>query len=116
MSEPKITYYWKFGDGHTSTEVSPEHIYEKPGKYTVELTVNISDFGEITTTKVSYIIVTPALGNYPYKSNKSFSFGFVGLNLQDSKIVNPEDYLKKQDNTLQSSVFEELTGSINVTK
>ncbi len=32
-------YLWDFGDGNTSTEFEPTHIYEKPGRYTVRLTV-----------------------------------------------------------------------------
>ncbi len=34
------TYLWNFGDGNTSTEVSPVHLYTQPGNYTVTLTVN----------------------------------------------------------------------------
>ncbi len=30
---------WNFGDGATSTEESPQHTYERGGRYTVELTV-----------------------------------------------------------------------------
>lgn len=31
---------WDFGDGNTSTDSSPEHIYTEPGEYTVSLTVS----------------------------------------------------------------------------
>ncbi|MCC5840434.1 MAG: PKD domain-containing protein [Opitutales bacterium] len=34
-----ITFLWNFGDGHTSTETNPEHIFTTPGDYTVTLTV-----------------------------------------------------------------------------
>ncbi len=30
---------WDFGDGDTSTEINPKHLYEEPGVYTVTLTV-----------------------------------------------------------------------------
>ena len=33
------SYLWDFGDGNTSTEFEPIHIYEKPGIYDVSLTV-----------------------------------------------------------------------------
>jgi len=36
-------YLWRFGDGHTSTEEHPYHKYEKPGSYTVSLTVISKD-------------------------------------------------------------------------
>ena len=34
-----ISWHWDFGDGTTSTEQNPEHIYENPGTYTVCLEV-----------------------------------------------------------------------------
>lgn len=36
-------YYWDFGDGNTSTEASPEHIYANGGSYVVVLTVHTKD-------------------------------------------------------------------------
>jgi PKD repeat protein len=32
-------YFWRFGDGNTSTEENPYHKYENPGSYTVSLRV-----------------------------------------------------------------------------
>jgi PKD repeat protein len=36
---PPYTWHWDFGDGHTSDEKNPSHIYSNPGHYTVTLTV-----------------------------------------------------------------------------
>ena len=38
------TWKWDFGDGQKSTEANPKlsHVYEKPGTYMVEVTVNDS--------------------------------------------------------------------------
>jgi gliding motility-associated-like protein len=33
------TYLWEFGDGTTSTETNPTHLYEFPGNYDITLTV-----------------------------------------------------------------------------
>jgi PKD repeat protein len=30
---------WRFGDGQTSTEFNPHHVYNSPGSYTVTLTI-----------------------------------------------------------------------------
>ncbi|MAJ28373.1 hypothetical protein CBD41_02995, partial [bacterium TMED181] len=37
---PISGYLWNFGDGNTSTESDPQHIYTSPGTYVVSLTVN----------------------------------------------------------------------------
>lgn len=38
-----VNYSWDFGDGTTSTELSPEHTYEVPGIYRVTLRVDNTD-------------------------------------------------------------------------
>lgn len=40
-----VTYLWDFGDGETSTEKSPVHVYSSKGEYTVKLTVTDEDGG-----------------------------------------------------------------------
>jgi PKD repeat protein len=45
------TYLWHFGDGATSTDENPLHIYTAPGTYTVSLTVN----SLYDATKISYV-------------------------------------------------------------
>jgi PKD repeat protein len=37
--DDKLFFKWQFGDSGSSTEPSPRHVFEKPGKYKVELTV-----------------------------------------------------------------------------
>ncbi|HYG77622.1 MAG TPA: PKD domain-containing protein [Planctomycetota bacterium] len=44
-----LTYLWDFGDGSTSTEVSPSHTYAAPGVYTAILTVNDPALGQGST-------------------------------------------------------------------
>lgn len=38
QSENAVSYNWDFGDGQTSTEENPIHIYAEPGQYIVQLT------------------------------------------------------------------------------
>jgi len=52
-------YAWSFGDGSTSTEVKPTHIYESKGTYTVTLSVTDSRDNVDTATKT--IIVESAV-------------------------------------------------------
>ena len=48
--------WWQFGDGSTSTDRDPVHVYERTGAYTVNLTVWTS-LGQATVSKPAYIIV-----------------------------------------------------------
>ncbi|PON16275.1 hypothetical protein C2W62_19355 [Candidatus Entotheonella serta] len=51
------TYTWEFGDGGTSSEAAPVHVYASPGTYTVRLTV-ADDSGTLRNTSVDTINVT----------------------------------------------------------
>lgn len=50
------SWLWDFGDGQTSTDQNPTHIYDDPGSYTVSLTATNS-VGSDTKTKTDYITV-----------------------------------------------------------
>jgi PKD repeat protein len=56
-SGPITSYVWNFGDGGSSVERNPVHIYTKAGRYTVKLTVSNSASSN-TVTKKYYITVT----------------------------------------------------------
>jgi len=57
ISENATERIWDFGDGKYSTAVTPVHIYENAGKYTVSLIVN-NISGTDTETKRKYITVS----------------------------------------------------------
>ena len=50
------TFVWDFGDGVTSTESDPSHVYENVGSYTVTLTVRKSGVDDAVDEKVGYVI------------------------------------------------------------
>lgn len=52
------TYLWNFGDGQTSTEISPTHTYAASGTYTVTLTAT-NVCGVITETQTVVIVLLP---------------------------------------------------------
>jgi len=60
LSSGEITsYLWNFGDGTTSTEANPSHVYSAVGDHTVTLTVT-GPAGSNTKTRTNYIgIVIP---------------------------------------------------------
>lgn len=53
-SQQSETYEWDFGDGNTSTEVSPTHTYSSSGNYLVVLKANK---GKKTSTKEQRLLV-----------------------------------------------------------
>jgi PKD repeat protein len=55
------TYEWDFGDGTTSTEAAPAHIYRAAGRYTVSLLVQFADGKTTETIKADLIEVAPKL-------------------------------------------------------
>jgi PKD repeat protein len=55
VGNPEI-WMWNFGDGSSSENQHPEHIYETPGEYTVNLTV-ANEFGDSTEVRENYIRV-----------------------------------------------------------
>lgn len=59
LSINALTYLWDFGDGTTSTETNPQHIYDTPGDKTVTLTAYNGEYSD-TEIKSSIINVGPA--------------------------------------------------------
>lgn len=56
---PESTWFWDFGDGNTSTQMNPEHVYENPGNYAVCLSIEDSLTG-CTDMNCQEIFVYPA--------------------------------------------------------
>ncbi|MCC6281947.1 MAG: PKD domain-containing protein, partial [Saprospiraceae bacterium] len=54
-SQNASSYFWTFGDGNTSTETNPEHIYGSPGNYVVKLSATNAC---TTVDKTSIVILT----------------------------------------------------------
>jgi PKD repeat protein/outer membrane protein assembly factor BamB/pimeloyl-ACP methyl ester carboxylesterase len=63
-SDSITTRIWSFGDGETSTDMNPLHIYTTPGTYTVSLQVT-NGGGSNTSTKANYINATQSLPLVP---------------------------------------------------
>jgi len=70
-----LTYVWDFGDGGSSKEVNPKHIYENPGTYLVKLTAT-SNLGSVSSA-------TNLLTIYPLPTAK-----FVAPDVCDKFIAN----------------------------
>jgi PKD repeat protein len=87
------SWHWDFGDGHTSEEQSPTHIYEVEGNYTVALTVTDAD-GVATNmeTKPDFVRVkiydkTVDNVDYPKTHYRSKTLLYV-----DNLDIEPDDF------------------------
>ncbi len=70
------TYSWDFGDGTTSTEENPSHIYASPGQFEVSLTINCAG---CTDTFVGYSPVFVSEAKVPRtEGNSNGNSGTLG--------------------------------------
>lgn len=77
------SYLWDFGDGTTSTDKDPIHIYTLPATYTVSLTATNS-YGSDTMTKVNYMVI---VNSYPSLKSISIQFGRPTYQIQNFPAV-----------------------------
>ena len=59
------SFSWNFGDGQSSTETSPSHLYELPGAYTVNLVVTTSVSLEVREVTKTIVIKDPNATGIP---------------------------------------------------
>lgn len=59
------SYSWNFGDGESSTEESPSHLYEEPGAYSVNLVVTTSGSLEIRQVTKMIVVKDPNATGIP---------------------------------------------------
>jgi len=63
LSQNASTYYWQFGDGTTSTDTLPTHVYVTSGRYTVKLVAR-SSAGYSSDTSMPVIAAAPATSGF----------------------------------------------------
>lgn len=65
QSQGAMHWFWDFGDGNTSSERNPIHIYNNPGAYTVKLRVANDTTGcTDSTTRLTYIKISEINGGF----------------------------------------------------
>ena len=87
-----VSWLWDFGDGYTSEEQNPTHIYETAGNYTVTLTVIDSDESTSTETKPNFIRVSlfdKTIDNVDYPKTHYRSKTLLFVNDLD---IDPNDF------------------------
>ncbi len=87
------SWKWTFGDGGTSTDKNPVHIYNKTGQFSVTLTANNAN-GSNALTKTSYIVVLSGLNAPVTNFSASPTSGSVPLSIgfTDQSIGSPTSW------------------------
>lgn len=87
-----LSYSWNFGDGATSTDKNPTHVYAATGSYPVMLTV-VGECETVTSTQIfnAVALSTESLDNgkislYPNPSQSFLNIQFDNINLGESNI------------------------------
>ncbi|HEV2951316.1 MAG TPA: PKD domain-containing protein, partial [Actinomycetota bacterium] len=84
------SWAWDFGDGGTSSEQNPSHIYSTPGTYTVTLTVTDANGGTSTRTRTSYVTALPLTAEFT--GTPTFGTAPVTVSFNDSSIGTPTSW------------------------
>ena len=75
-----VSYLWDFGDGQTSTQANPSHIYTSQGSYTVTLTTtNANGCTNVKTMNQYVVIQFPmiSVNQLPQRGCAPFTWTFV---------------------------------------
>ncbi len=113
-TQDATSYLWDFGDGQTSTDFEPTHLYVQPGNYTVRLTA-FNLCGQRSTDELIGVdpvssgkIQNPSgLSIYPNPNSGRFNVDFKTDNLQDVKL----QVMDIQGRVIQTEQLGEVTGN-----
>lgn len=90
LSQNATSYLWTFGDGSSSTAVSPAHTYQTGGVYTVTLRAS-NPGGSVELTRTSYITVEnapqPAFTAFPRAGLLTLTTTFTNTSLYATSYI-----------------------------
>lgn len=87
-SEKAESYFWDFGDGNTSTEMSPEHKYYLSGKYNVKLVAKKGK--KMSETEQSIVIDPP----HDCLISMETNYGSMTIRLYDGTPKHRDNFIK----------------------
>ena len=72
------SWFWDFGDGTTSTEQNPTHMFPAPGSYPVILTVGDAEGNTSTTPSTPIVVTDSTTGNPETEGESNGNSGYGG--------------------------------------
>ncbi len=86
MSTDAVEYKWDFGDGTTSTQEEPTHVYTIPGTYEVMLIASSTPFCHDTIKFDDFIVLDGPVGEYVFDVDSTCApatITFIGNSVAD---------------------------------
>lgn len=90
MGEGIISWYWDFGDGSSSLESNPNHIYSEPGVYDVALTVSTEPFHHDFRTSTIIKKVKAGMRDYFHFGGHAYA-GYFPVDIGTAYLYKIED-------------------------
>ncbi|OJJ21563.1 hypothetical protein BKI52_13550 [marine bacterium AO1-C] len=111
-SQVAFSHVWNFGDGNTSTEANPSHVYQDTGRYEVVM-VSIKKDGVTTDTIRTEMVVLPpeesATNTITIGTATNDELGYAVTKLQDGSLL-----LVGRENLKNLQVIKTLDGNTNI--
>ncbi|MET0007965.1 MAG: PKD domain-containing protein [Candidatus Thiodiazotropha sp. 6PLUC4] len=88
-----LSYLWDFGDGNSSTDANPSHLYADAGDYDVLLTVTDPKGASSDTMTIAVVDGEPPVVGIPNVSiNSTSQNGIPGEPVPEQPLINTNDY------------------------
>ncbi|MBQ4812477.1 cellulose binding domain-containing protein [Pseudoalteromonas luteoviolacea] len=110
LPSDNVRYHWDFGDGSSSNEINPQHIFEQAGDYSVLLTVNDgTDDHSASPIQVLISEAQPESAQCTFEVEQEWISGFRGkvtiTNTESVAISNWKVLMAFSDNTKLTGVW-----------
>lgn len=112
-SENASSFFWDFGDGHTSEEAHPTHTYESAGEYEVSLVANRCSHSDTFITTLSLgttgwedINNSPSFAVYPNPAQDRIYIADVGQVERIEMLNLKGQILSFKENVYQNTYFQ----------
>ncbi|MEM6806771.1 MAG: gliding motility-associated C-terminal domain-containing protein, partial [Bacteroidota bacterium] len=118
LPEDRVAVQWDFGDGTTSSELEPLHIYTDLGSYAVELIIEDFCLNTIDTLNQELLVTLrqslEAFGDTVVCENDPVQLGATDLAGASFEWRGPEDYFSEEQFPLIADIDLDMSGSYAV--